>query len=322
MGLDDKGKKSLQRKLNRPMTDSDDKKFLERLYASKDKEDIRNVATIISGSGRDASAWINAIPKKIELKVNKKLYSNFVQRRLCADDPDSNSNDICDCKIRQKSRQHTDKKFDHAANCIKEGVSGEKIVAHTVGNRQIGNFIQCATNSPVQIEPEKAFAGMDPVTDKRLDVLASHKGGKGGYDYTVAHQVPGPGLTMTQARIVGRTVEKSAKLKKEKYSAICKRNGIDFFCAICYDSGGTMNKEWEVEKYRLFGMMPGGNHAGYRNYWNSVFSIAVQTGVSNKILQWKYRKVLKENYSSSGGYPIGDVDFLTELGSYQNNRMG
>jgi hypothetical protein len=56
---------------------------------------------------------------------------------------------------------------------------------HTVGNRQIGNFIQCATNSPVQIEPEKAFAGMDPVTDKRLDVLASHKGGKGGYDYTV-----------------------------------------------------------------------------------------------------------------------------------------
>jgi hypothetical protein len=34
-------------------------------------------------------------------------------------------------------------------------------------------------------------------------------------------------------------------------------------------------KEWEVEKYRLFGMMPGGNHAGYRNYWKSVFSIAV-----------------------------------------------
>jgi hypothetical protein len=91
---------------------------------------------------------------------------------------------------------------------------------------------------------------------------------------------------------------------------------------MCYDSGGTMNKEWEVDKYRLFGMMPGGNHAGYRNYWNSIFSIAVRTGVSNKILQWKYRKVLKENYSSSGGYPIGDVDFLTELGSYQNNRMG
>jgi hypothetical protein len=69
-------------------------------------------------------------------------------------------------------------------------------------------------------------------------------------------------------------------------------------------------------------MMPGGNHAGYRNYCNSVFSITVQTSVSNKILQWKYRKVLKENYSSSGGYPIGDVDFLTQLGSYQNNRMG
>jgi acid phosphatase family membrane protein YuiD len=61
---------------------------------------------------------------------------------------------------------------------------------------------------------------------------------------------------------------------------------------------------------------------GYRNYWNSVISIAVQTGVSNKILQWKYRKVQKENYFSTGGYPVGDVEFLTEIGSYQNNRMG
>jgi hypothetical protein len=28
------------------------------------------------------------------------------------------------------------------------------------------------------------------------------------------------------------------------------------------------------------------------------------------------------NYFSSGGYPIGDVEFLIELGGYQNNRMG
>jgi hypothetical protein len=66
----------------------------------------------------------------------------------------------------------------------------------------------------------------------------------------------------------------------------------------------------------------GGNDVGYRNYWNSVFSIAVQTGVSNKILQWKYRKVQKENYFSTGGYPIGDDELSTELGGYQNNKMG
>jgi hypothetical protein len=127
---------------------------------------------------------------------------------------------------------------------------------------------------------------------------------KGGYDYTVSHQVPGSGLTMKQARIVGRAVNKAAKFKIEKYSDIYSRNGIDFFCPISYDSGGTMNKECEGEKYRLFGMMSGGNHVGYRNYWNSVFHIAIQTGVLNKILQWKYRKVQK------------DVELLTELGGY------
>jgi hypothetical protein len=80
-----------------------------------------------------------------------------------------------------------------------------------------------------------------------------------------------------------------------------------------------MNKEWEVAKYRLFGMMPGGNHVGYRNYWNSVISIAVQTGCR---IRFYNGKVQKENYFSTGGYPIGDVEFLIELGNYQNNRSG
>jgi hypothetical protein len=75
-----------------------------------------------------------------------------------------------------------------------------------------------------------------------------------------------------------------------------------------------MNKEWEAEKERLFEMLPGGNHAGYRNYWNTVFSIAVQSGVANKMLAYKYRRTQRENYKSSGGYPIGDVDYLTDLG--------
>jgi hypothetical protein len=126
---------------------------------------------------------------------------------------------------------------------------------------------------------------------------------------------------MNQARIAGRAANNAALIKIEKFTAICNRNGIKFFCPVSYESGGTMNKEWEVEKYRLFGMISGGNHVGYRNYWNSVISIAVQTGVSNKILQWKYRKVQKENYFSTGGYSIGDVEFSTELDSYQNNRM-
>jgi hypothetical protein len=143
---------------------------MEKLYLSKDKKDIRNVATIISGSGRDASAWITALPKNDETKINTTIFANIVERRLCAEDPDSNGEDVCDCKIRQKNKQPTDTHFDHPTNCIKERVSTEKIVAHTVGNRQIGNFIQCATDSPVQMEPPKAFGAEDPVSDKRLDI--------------------------------------------------------------------------------------------------------------------------------------------------------
>jgi hypothetical protein len=67
--------------------------------------------------------------------------------------------------------------------------------------------------------------------------------------------------------------------------------------------------------------LPGGNHAGYRNYWNTVFSIAIQNRVANKMLACKYRRIQHKNYKSSGGCPIGNVEYLTDLGEYRNTRV-
>jgi hypothetical protein len=238
------------------------------------------------------------------------------------EDREIQDDDICGCKVRRKNRQITDKYYDHAAGCADtEGVSTAKIVGHTVACRQIGNLIQCATQAAVQYEPQRVFGLRDPNSLMRLDILGLNNGCLHGFDFTSVHPVPGSGLTMNQAMKPGRAAEKAARAKEVKFDDICHRNNVKVFCAVAYESGGTCNKSWDVEKERLFSMMPGGNHAGFRNYWNSVISIAVQTGVANKQLAWKHKRFQKERNISCRGYPIRDVEYLTEIGSYKNNRI-
>jgi hypothetical protein len=123
-------------------------------------------------------------------------------------DEDFREGEICDCLVRHMNRQPLDAEGHHYICCAKEGVSVEKIVAHTVLSGQINRFLRVTNNTTVQSEPPKAFALPDPRSDKRLDLMCPRLGGVGGYDTTVTHQVPGSGLTMNQAKIPGRAVAK------------------------------------------------------------------------------------------------------------------
>ena len=315
MKADDRHK--LQHKLSLPARDRCTKNLIDELSSSRDPDDIRHLAMLLSGQGSAASAWVRAVPKTDKTTMSPAIYREALRSRLLVGKPNHIEGEICPCSINRKKKVTLDPWGDHTRCCKLSNV--QTVVTHTRLTGAIKEFMTVTVGTTVDMEPQRGFAKADPMSESRLDLKYITIGGKDqGYDATVANAIQAD-LTWKKAKVAGRAAADAEKRKKLVYDNICERNDINFI-PIAYETGGRPGALWVKEMNRMLAMHPDGGHPGFRNYFDTNISVALQTGIANASLTREAHRTHRASYRASGGKSPEDVSNMIDLGSYCNTR--
>ena len=208
-----------------------------------------------------------------------------------------------------------DQNLDHLHKCRHQGI--EAVTTH---NRLLGVLKQLmcfVTKTAIHQEPRHKFAQIIADSGLRLDLtFTSMEGGREyGYDAVITHPIP-VDLTHNQAGIPRRAAAIAEKKKIAKYGDLCRATNTSF-TPWAVETGGIFGELCQKEFYRLCDLHPRGGHQSFRQYWLMRISIAVQTGVSNAVLNRKRVLMNKSKRKLNGGVLPDNVDVMLDC-TYAN----
>ena len=235
--------------------------------------DSEGLGIFLGGSSKEAGAWLNAIPKRDNMKMMPHHFSFAVRARLLMKHPS-----VDEIKCRCKSETIIDGRGIHLQKC--KELNTLTISTHdTIVNVLAECVSVCGLKGSK--EPKHLFRVVDSDNDKHADLLVLVPGQKEVLaDIRISNSV----VTGLTTPVQGRAAFLGQAEKDRKYKTLVEAGGRMFIPVVIESQGLWGASAKAFLKLVLDRAKPGIPPAVLRSYWVTRIAVALQNKIADAVL--------------------------------------